>query len=623
MGWRIKPQRLLVLIALVAILWLPHAVMGQNLTAPATASPTVWYFNITNTSATNVVKPATRIMGVGWGLFAALAVASALLVVSLALSAHDLAGLVYFACALAMALVVVVLVSLPRAAVGSTLQPAPAVSDTTFYPRAILMSLLACGFAAGLAGVFVCYVLKPVGSRTLNMAAEVLARRMQHMQALILNRPHALNALNLNMVYEESDITKTILLTAVEGSRAFCAGGDIKALLNVKSSKPEDIATAVKFMQQEYQLNHLIGTLSKPFISVLNGITMGGGAGLSVHAPFRIATEKTIFAMPETAIGLFPDVGGSFFLPRLDGELGTFLGLTGHRLFGQEVWMAGIATHFVPSERLPMLLDRLANLETSDLHVVDSAINEFVAESPTVDDWHSWSLGRVTESINRCFSHQTLEAIVSSLENEGTEWSANTLQTLQKMSPTSLKVTLEQLRRGRQEDFATCFRMEYRMVQESLQSKDFFEGVTAALVEKRTPVWNPDWAHMDSLKQSEIEKRFFTLREKFPESLSLITPRLEFGNDRSFFEYPHKTLSGLPTDRDVLGILTKFGGNSERVVEFFNRSWGTYAAGLLGKENRSARLPATSFLSEGSGRTRPGLTEKVLSILARNSGGKL
>ncbi|KAJ3203189.1 hypothetical protein HDU82_006771 [Entophlyctis luteolus] len=536
MGWRIKPQRLLVLIALVAILWLPHAVMGQNLTAPATASPTVWYFNITNTSATNVVKPATRIMGVGWGLFAALAVASALLVVSLALSAHDLAGLVYFACALAMALVVVVLVSLPRAAVGSTLQPAPAVSDTTFYPRAILMSLLACGFAAGLAGVFVCYVLKPVGSRTLNMAAEVLARRMQHMQALILSRPHALNALNLNMVYEESDITKTILLTAVEGSRAFCAGGDIKALLNVKSSKPEDIATAVKFMQQEYQLNHLIGTLSKPFISVLNGITMGGGAGLSVHAPFRIATEKTIFAMPETAIGLFPDVGGSFFLPRLDGELGTFLGLTGHRLFGQEVWMAGIATHFVPSERLPMLLDRLANLETSDLHVVDSAINEFVAESPTVDDWHR---------------------------------------------------------------------------------------VTAALVEKRTPVWNPDWAHMDSLKQSEIEKRFFTLREKFPESLSLITPRLEFGNDRSFFEYPHKTLSGLPTDRDVLGILTKFGGNSERVVEFFNRSWGTYAAGLLGKENRSARLPATSFLSEGSGRTRPGLTEKVLSILARNSGGKL
>ncbi|KAJ3348699.1 hypothetical protein HDU83_001102 [Entophlyctis luteolus] len=464
------------------------------------------------------------------------------------------------------------------------------------------------------------------------MAAEVLARRMQHMQALILNRPHALNALNLNMigimepklrVYEGSDVTKTILLTAVEGSRAFCAGGDIKALLNVKTSKPEDVATAVKFMQHEYQLNHLIGTLSKPFIAVLNGITMGGGAGLSVHAPFRIATEKTIFSMPETAIGLFPDVGGSFFLPRLDGELGTFLGLTGHRLFGQEVWMAGIATHFVPSDRLPMLLDRLANLDTSDLDVVDSAINEFVADSPTVEGWSNWSLGKVAESINRCFSHRTIEAIISSLENEGTVWSSETLQTLKKMSPTSLKVTLEQLRRGRQEDFATCFRMEYRMVQESLQSKDFLEGVTAALVEKRVPMWNPDWAHMNELTPSDVEARFFTRREKLTGNLSLIVPRLEFANDRSYFEYPHKTLSGLPTDRDVLGMLKKFGGNSERVMEFFDRNWGAYATGLVGKENRSSRLPATSFLGDGSGRSRPGLTEKVLSILARNRDVKL
>ncbi|KAJ3204430.1 hypothetical protein HDU82_005852 [Entophlyctis luteolus] len=414
------------------------------------------------------------------------------------------------------------------------------------------------------------------------MAAEVLARRMQHMQALILNRPHALNALNLNMigimepklrVYEGSDVTKTILLTAVEGSRAFCAGGDIKALLNVKTSKPEDVATAVKFMQHEYQLNHLIGTLSKPFIAVLNGITMGGGAGLSVHAPFRIATEKTIFSMPETAIGLFPDVGGSFFLPRLDGELGTFLGLTGHRLFGQEVWMAGIATHFVPSDRLPMLLDRLANLDTSDLDVVDSAINEFVADSPTVEGWSNWSLGKVAESINRCFSHRTIEAIISSLENE--------------------------------------------------QSKDFLEGVTAALVEKRVPMWNPDWAHMNELTPSDVEARFFTRREKLTGNLSLIVPRLEFANDRSYFEYPHKTLSGLPTDRDVLGMLKKFGGNSERVMEFFDRNWGAYATGLVGKENRSSRLPATSFLGDGSGRSRPGLTEKVLSILARNRDVKL
>ncbi|KAJ1552559.1 hypothetical protein HK405_010859, partial [Cladochytrium tenue] len=175
----------------------------------------------------------------------------------------------------------------------------------------------------------------------------VLARRVQNLRVFILNRPSALNALSTEMVqlmtpqlkaWDESDLCKVILLMAASGSRAFCAGGDVKDIvLKAKTRREEELAAALKFFEQEYQLNHLIGTLKKPFISLMDGITMGGGVGLSVHAPFRIVTENTVFAMPESVIGLFPDVGGSFFLPRLDGELGTYLGLTGHRLKSTEV----------------------------------------------------------------------------------------------------------------------------------------------------------------------------------------------------------------------------------------------------------------------------------------------
>ncbi|KAJ3224293.1 hypothetical protein HDU81_008642 [Chytriomyces hyalinus] len=409
-------------------------------------------------------------------------------------------------------------------------------------------------------------------------AAEVLTRRMQNMQVLLLNRPAALNALNHNMVkimtpklklFDESDVTKTVLLTSVEGSRAFCAGGDIKALTQAESGAREDIAAAVGFMQNEYELNHLIGTANKPIIALINGIAMGGGIGLSVHAPFRIATEKSVFAMPETGIGLFPDVGGSFFLPRLDGELGTYLGLTGQRLKGMEVFMAGIATHFVPSDRLPALLDRLGALDVSDVEVVNNAIEEYVAEPPSVADWKAWSLGgAVGDAINRCFAGKTLEEILEALDKEGTAWAKSTKDTIKSMSPTSLKVTLEQLRRGREQDFATCFRMEYRMVQESLQSHDFFEGVKARLYEKREPVWNPSWEDLSApgLTLEDITKRFFTKRSSLPESLSLISPRLNLHNNLSYFE-SSPDFEWVPTDRDVSRVLKSFGGNLSRALD--------------------------------------------------------
>ncbi|KAJ3035375.1 hypothetical protein HDV00_004019 [Rhizophlyctis rosea] len=212
-------------------------------------------------------------------------------------------------------------------------------------------------------------------------------------------------------VWEQSDQCHAIVFTNADGAKAFCAGGDVKECIRVAES--QGVPAALEFFEEEYKLNHLIGTSKKPIISIMNGITMGGGVGLSVHAPFRIATENTLFAMPETAIGFFPDVGGSFFLSRLDGSLGPFLGLTGHRLKGEEVFLAGIATHFVPASRLKSLLNRLAELETDEIDVVNAAIEEFVGEfgrtagrnllaiyksvaaagDPSLEKWQNWSLG--------------------------------------------------------------------------------------------------------------------------------------------------------------------------------------------------------------------------------------
>ncbi|KAI9332651.1 ClpP/crotonase-like domain-containing protein [Obelidium mucronatum] len=463
----------------------------------------------------------------------------------------------------------------------------------------------------------------------MSAASEVLVRRLQNMQTLILNRPAKLNSLNRNMVnimasklqvFEDSPVTKSILLTSGENSRAFCAGGDIKALLKGNSGNPDDVAEAVGFMQNEYQLNHHIGTHKKPIIALMNGITMGGGVGLSVHAPFRIATENTILSMPETAIGLFPDVGGSFFLPRLDGELGTYLGLTGHRLVGMEVFMAGIATHFVPSERLPALLERLAGLETEELETVNAAIEEYVAEPPVADDWNKWSLGGdVAAAINRCFSRDSLGEIVEALEAEQSAWASDTLNTLKQMSPTSLIVTLAQLRRGRQEDFESCFRMEYRMVQDVLQGKDFREGVTSVLINKAQtpPSWSPSWDEAltsPALSPLALESQYFEKRLTFPPPLAKIQPRLSLANSLTYFDYPHRTLSGLPTDRDVQRVLNISKSRAE-ALDMIVRNWGTYANEMIGHESKY--LPKVPSLSEGNRTPKIGLVEKVESILAR------
>ncbi|KAJ3157862.1 hypothetical protein HDU89_000241 [Geranomyces variabilis] len=468
---------------------------------------------------------------------------------------------------------------------------------------------------------------------------EVRHQKMQSVRLFLLNRVKALNALNMSMVqnitpqlqvWEESNLCKVVVLTNTEDSRAFCAGGDVKGLvIQASSGKPEDIAKSLKFFEEEYKLNHLIGTLRKPFISIMNGITMGGGVGLSVHAPFRVATEKTLFAMPETAIGLFPDVGGSFFLPRMDGELGTYLGLTGAKLKGEEVFMAGIATHYIPSERLPALMSRLAELETDELEVVNSVLEEFVGDSELAK-WQNWSLGGdVGTLIDRCFKYNTIEEIIGALEKESSGFAKKAISVIKAQSPTSLKVTLEQLRRGRKQNFADCFQMEYNMVREFLSTPDFYEGVKAKLIDKppRDPQWKPSWDEMSVLTPSVIDTYFLPAPKAHdaPKNSNSPARQLAFLNVLTYWDYPHRPMSGLPTIQDIKrvvegkgrrGTTTAAQETKEDVVLWFEQNWGGYDSSVIG--SKDLYLPNTHVTIEGGfGRGKVGLREKVLSVLDR------
>jgi enoyl-CoA hydratase len=269
-----------------------------------------------------------------------------------------------------------------------------------------------------------------------------------------------------------------VLVKAVPG-RAFCAGGDIRAVTDL--ARRDGVAAAAEFFRHEYRLNWRIKTCPRPYIALIDGVTMGGGVGISVHGRFRVATEETLFAMPETTIGFFPDVGGTWFLPRLPGELGMFLGLTGHRLRAADCVEAGIATHFVPRERLAQLEDNLAGGQPpgSCLAAADGSAGE-------------GSLRPHREKIDRIFAAPTFAGIVERLGSDPSDWAAEQRSALAGKCPVSLRVTFAQLRRGAGlASFDEAMRLEYRMVHRFLERPDFFEGVRALLVDKdRKPRWS-------------------------------------------------------------------------------------------------------------------------------------
>lgn len=343
--------------------------------------------------------------------------------------------------------------------------------------------------------------------------APVLIDRLAGMRLVTLNRPRALNALSLDMIrtmyplYAEwqHDPSVRLIVQQGVGDKAFCAGGDVAALYKSKVEGAGEEGVTRSFFEEEYRLNLLIGNSSKPVVSLLDGIFMGGGVGLSVHGQFRVVTERSMFAMPETAIGLFPDVGGSHFLSRLPGQIGMYLALTGARMRPADLVYSQIATHYVPSERLPYLVERLEELEASPAMMpqsVELALQEVAAVPPA-----GASLLQHRAQIDQLFNSDSVEGILRNLEEDGSEWALKQSQLLGKMSPTSLKITHRQVREGASKDLAGCLQMEFRMTQGCMANKDFFEGVRAVLIDKdHSPVWSPD--SLEAVSDQDVEAYF-------------------------------------------------------------------------------------------------------------------
>ena len=316
---------------------------------------------------------------------------------------------------------------------------------------------------------------------------------------ITLNRPQALNALTQDMIRAmhaqldrwAADPQIQAVVVQGAGDRAFCAGGDVIAIYRdglAARAGESDGAVTRSFFVDEYSLNHRIHTYPKPYVALIDGMTLGGGVGVSVHGRYRVATEFMAFAMPETAIGLFPDVGATWFLPRAPGETGTYLGLTGRRCRTADCYYIGYATHDVPRAELDGVI---ADLAAADWGGDPDPLIEGVLALHRQDPGPA-PLAEERTAIDRCFRHDRVEAILDALQAEGGAWADETLTTLSAMSPTSLKLSLAALRRGRDMTYSQCVTMEYRLMQACMAGSDFFEGIRAKLVDRdNAPRWQP------------------------------------------------------------------------------------------------------------------------------------
>ena len=320
------------------------------------------------------------------------------------------------------------------------------------------------------------------------MTDDIIARIDGNAGRISLNRPKALHALNTPMCgailatmeeWRDDPAVQAVLFDHAEG-RGFCAGGDIRMLAD---SGAKDGVEARAFFHLEYRMNHRLFTYVKPTVAFMDGITMGGGVGIAMPCRFRVATENTRFAMPETGIGLFPDVGGGWHLSRLPGRTGQFLALTGARLDGAECLSLGIATHYLPSAAL----DEAKVLIAADPTAIGAILDKLSAPPPVA------RIEANRANIDRFFASDQLEAIIAALEADGGEWAAKELTTLRTKSPQTCKVALRLLKDGAgMHDFADEMRQEYAVGAHVVQRHDFLEGVRAVIVDKdNAPKWNP------------------------------------------------------------------------------------------------------------------------------------
>ena len=318
--------------------------------------------------------------------------------------------------------------------------------------------------------------------------SEILASIEGAVGRLRLNRPKAIHALNRSMcqsmsaallAWRDDPAVEVVILDHAEG-RGFCAGGDVVTLAR---SGAAGGAEGNAFFAEEYRLNHLLFTYPKPIVAIMDGITMGGGVGIALPCRYRVATENTRFAMPETTIGLFPDVGGGWYLSRLEARAGQFLALTGARLDGAECAELGLSTHYIASADLPALVERIVAAPAQ----LEGALGAAAAKPPEA---------RITKNlplIARLFAADTLEEILAALDAEGSDWAQTEAATIRTKSPLSCKVSLRVLAEGAaRTDFAEEMTAEHRLAARVIQTHDFLEGVRALLIEKdNAPKWNP------------------------------------------------------------------------------------------------------------------------------------
>ena len=338
------------------------------------------------------------------------------------------------------------------------------------------------------------------------MTDDVLARIEGAVGRITLNRPKALHALTTTMcdamiealLAWRSDPAVKLVMLDHSGERGFCAGGDIRMLAE---SGAGDGAEARRFFHTEYRLNALLESYAKPTVAIMDGLVMGGGVGLSLPCDYRVATERTGFAMPESGIGLFPDVGGGWWLPRMPGESGMWLALTGARIKAADCLLLGIATDFVPVERI----DALTSAILADPAAIETSLTDHEGDAGEPP------LAEHQDLIDRAFSAGSVEGVLDCLQRDDSEWAKSQLRTLALKSPQTLKVAFRQLRQGRAlTRFADNMAMEYRIGARVVQRHDFLEGVRAVIVEKdHSPKWSP--ADLSGVSDSMLDEIFAPL----------------------------------------------------------------------------------------------------------------
>ncbi|KAJ6685127.1 3-HYDROXYISOBUTYRYL-COA HYDROLASE-LIKE PROTEIN 5 [Salix purpurea] len=350
----------------------------------------------------------------------------------------------------------------------------------------------------------------------------VLGEEIDHVRLITLNRPRQLNVISSKVVslladflekWEKDDNTKLILIKGA--GRAFSAGGDLRMFYDGRTS--ED--SCLEVVYRMYWLCHHIHTYKKTQVALVHGISMGGGASLMVPMKFSVVTEKTVFSTPEASIGFHTDCGFSYMLSRLPGHLGEFLALTGARLNGKELVAAGMATHFVPLEKLPELEKRLISLNSGDENAVKSVIEEFSVDVQLDEG----SVLNKLSVIDECFCKDTVVDIIKSFElessKEGNEWTGAVLKGLKRSSPTGLKITLRSIREGRKQTLADCMKKEFRLTMNILRttiSADVYEGIRALTIDKdNAPKWDPPT--FDEVDDSKVDLVF----QPFKDNLEL------------------------------------------------------------------------------------------------------